>query len=66
MRIAPVLDALLVSINIDMRVNGDKAILIVGRKKSNQSVEIVNAFQGEEAIELYKKLTTVKKGEPKP
>ena len=65
MRIAPVSDALLVSINIDMRVNGDKAILIVGRKKSNQSVEIVNAFQGEEAIELYKKLTTVKKGEPK-
>lgn len=33
MRIAPVLDTLLVSIDIDMRVNGDKAILIVGRKK---------------------------------
>lgn len=31
-------------------------ILIVGRKKPNEVVEIINAFQGEEAIELYKKL----------
>ena len=38
-------------------------ILIVGRKRKNQSVEIINAFQGDEATELYTKLTTVKKSE---
>ena len=53
-------DTLLVS--IDSEPNGDNAVLIVGRKRPNQSVEIVNAFQGEDAIELYKLLTT-KKGE---
>ena len=37
-------------------------VLIVGRKRPNESVEIINAFQGEEAEELYKRLTT-KKGE---
>ena len=36
--------------------NGDYPVLIVGRKRPNESIEIVNAFQGEEAIELYKKL----------
>lgn len=54
-------DTLLVS--IDLSASGNNAVLIVGRKKPNQSVEIVNAFDGEEAVELYKKLTTVKKGE---
>ena len=34
----------------------DYPVLIVGRKRPNESIEIVNAFQGEEAIELYKKL----------
>lgn len=33
------------------------------KENPNQSVEIVNAFDGEEAVALYKKLTTVKKGE---
>lgn len=40
--------------------SNDEPIMIVGTKRMNQSVEIVNAFQGEEAVELYKKLTTVK------
>lgn len=31
-------------------------VLIIGRKRPNESVEIINAFQGEEAEELYKKL----------
>lgn len=47
-------DALLVTLVND--------ILIVGRKELNQSVTIVNAFQGEEAIDIYQKLIT-KKGE---
>lgn len=52
-------DTLLVS--IDLSASENNAVLIVGRKKPNQSVEIVNAFDGEEAVALYKKLTTVKK-----
>ena len=55
-------DTLLVSIDL-VPINSDNSILIVGRKRPNQSVEIINAFQGEDAIELYKLLTTVKKGE---
>ena len=41
----------------------DIPILIVGRKRLNQSVEIINAFHGCEAVELYNQLTTVKKPE---
>ena len=43
--------------------SNDIPILIVGKKRLNQSVEIINAFQGDEAIELYTRLTTVKKSE---
>lgn len=44
--------------------NEDNSVLIVGRKRPNNSLDIINAFQGEEAEELYKKLiTVVKKGE---
>ena len=38
----------------------DQAVLIVGKKRPNQSVEIVNAFEGIEAIKLYEKLITRK------
>jgi hypothetical protein len=42
----------------------DSTILLVGRQRMNQTVEVINAFQGKEAEELYKKLTTFKpKGE---
>ena len=37
-------------------VSNDKPVLIVGRKEANGLVKIVNAFQDEEAEELYKKL----------
>lgn len=57
----PITDTLLVS--IDLATNDDSAVLVVGRKRPNQSVEIINAFQSEDAINLYKLLTTVKKGE---
>lgn len=52
-------DILLVS--IDLATNDDSAVLVVVRKRPNQSVEIINAFQGEDATDLYKLLTTVKK-----
>mgnify|MGYP003287120613 CR=1 FL=1 len=36
-------------------------ILIVGKKRKGEALEIVNAFKGEEAEELYQRLITVKK-----
>ena len=51
-------DAILVG--WDYSKGNDTSVLIVGRKRPNQSVDIINAFQGKEAEELYKKLTTVK------
>lgn len=50
-------DTLLVSISFSDK---DKGVLIVGRQRKNQSIDIVNAFQGDEALELYKKLVTQK------
>ena len=50
-------DTLLVSISFSEK---DKGVLVVGRKRKNQSIEIVNAFQGDEALGLYKKLVTKK------
>lgn len=57
----PLTDTLLVS--IDSSTDGDGTVLLVGRKRLNESVEIVNAFQGKDAMDLYKQLVTVKKGE---
>ena len=54
-------DTVLVSFNRESPTSDP--ILIVGRKRKNQSVEIINAFQGDEAVELYNRLITVKKRE---
>lgn len=35
----------------------DRAILIVGRKKPGKVAEVINAFQGKEAKEIYERLT---------
>lgn len=51
-------DTILVS--YDFTHGRDASVLIVGRKRKNQSVEIVNAFQGAEAEELYNRLVTKK------
>ena len=40
--------------------NGDNTVLIVGRKRPNESVDIINAFEGDEALELYRRLVTKK------
>ena len=47
------IDVLLVSYD---NVSNDKPTLIVGRKEPRGAVKIINAFQDEEAEELYKKL----------
>lgn len=45
--------------------NDETAILIVGRKNEIQEVDIINAFQGEEAVDIYKKLIPVKEEKEK-
>ena len=41
----------------DFSYGKDKMVLLVG-KQTKGVVEVVNAFQGEEAEEIYKKLST--------
>ena len=50
------LDTILISFN-PCDSNGNE-LLIVGRKESGKPVDIINAFQGKEAVELYNKLIT--------
>ena len=50
-------DAVVVSYVND---SGDIPILIVGRKPRGKAIEIINAFEGEEATTLYNKLTSLK------
>lgn len=49
-------ECLLVSVDFTRGV--DTGVMIVGRKKRGQEVEVINAFQGEEARQLYLKLIT--------
>ena len=49
-------DTILVSVNFNG--NGDLSVMVVGRKRPNQTVEIINALQGKEAEDLYSKLVT--------
>ena len=37
--------------------DSDNAVLVVGQKGPNDSVNIINAFSGDEATELWNKLT---------
>lgn len=50
----PFAECLLVS--IDYNLDKDNTVLIVGKKTRKKDVEIINAFQGEEAKELYLRL----------
>lgn len=45
-----------VIVSWDFSHERDKRILLVG-KKNGSNVDIINAFQGEEAIDLYERLT---------
>lgn len=55
---AKISEAIVVS--IDYNESDGTGVLIVGRKRGKGPVEIINAFQGQEALDIYKKLTTVK------
>ena len=45
------------SFNMD---DPDKSVCLVGEKRMNQSMEIVNAFMGSDADDIFRKLTTKK------
>ena len=49
-------DTILVS--VDFTNGKDLNVMVVGRKRPNQTVEIINALQGKEAEDLYSKLVT--------
>lgn len=51
-----------VIVSWDLSHGKDVGILLVG-KQVNGRVEIINAFLGEEAYELYRKLTVQKKNQ---
>lgn len=51
-------DTLLVG--LDISHGKDVGVLIVGRRRPNESVQIINAFQGEDALRLYNELVTKK------
>lgn len=50
-------DTLLVSIDIR---EGESALMLVGRKRKGEMLEVINTFQGEEAKDIYNKLITKK------
>ena len=50
-------DCILVSVDFTKEGTG---ALIVGRKNARQNPDIINAFQGQEAWDLYQKLITKK------
>ena len=45
-------------IGYDIDHASDNKVLVIGKRGPSGSVEIVNAFQGDEAEELYNKLIT--------
>lgn len=47
-------DTLLVG--FDLTHGKENRVLIVARKPENEMIEVINAFEGDEAEELYKKL----------
>lgn len=51
-------ESILVSVTYDTdnKVN----LMVVGKKRPNESVDIINAFQGEDAARLYNELITKK------
>lgn len=50
-------DTLLISIDIR---EGGSTLMLVGRKRRGEMLEIINSFQGEEARDIYNKLTEKK------
>lgn len=49
-----------VIVSWDFSNGKDVGVLLVGKKDPGKPIEIINAFQGKEAEELYQRLTTRK------
>lgn len=47
-------------IGYDISHTSDNKVLVIGKRGPRGSIEIVNAFQGDEAEELYNNLITKK------
>lgn len=54
----PKTDAVIASMVFD----GDASIMLVGKKKPGKEAEIINAFAGKDAINMWETLTKKKKG----
>lgn len=54
-----------VIVSWDYTKGKDKAVAVVGRKTQGQAVKVINAFEGDEAVELVKKLCEQKQKEAK-
>lgn len=58
-----------VIVSWDFSKGEDVGVLLIGKQSPGRNVEIINAFQGQEAVDIQKKLMTVnqelmsKKGE---
>lgn len=48
-------------VSFDFSNGRDHDVVIVGEKQRGKEVQIINAFRGKEAREIYEKLTTVRK-----
>lgn len=54
----PINDCVLVS--VDFSKGKDTGVLVVGRKTPRGGVKVINAFQGDEAMDIYNRLITPK------
>lgn len=54
-----------VIVSFDFR-GKDEGVLIVGKQKGLGGIDILNAFEGKDAMGLYKKLVTVEKNDSDP
>ena len=52
------IDSIIVSYSYNDKTNN--ALMCVGKKRPNETIEVINAFQGEEATRIWKELTTKK------
>lgn len=50
-------------VGFDYNPEKDSAVLIISEQLKNDSIKIINAFEGEEAKALYEKLITKKEKE---
>lgn len=53
----PMTNSNVLLVGFDNEHGDDSAVLVVGIKRKNQSVKIINAFQGQEAVDLWEKLS---------